>query len=338
MTDSLPVPPGDLPKPAPAAPPRGLVEWFWRGKSLRQVREYYKTLPTIEQSRLAHAQTALELADRARDPIDPLRSGSSLALSISLYREAAYWALLCQDARFSGHTLGELFETLPQDLLQAAIGPDLLPDVKLALVGRTFVETADLAAEQLPIDARLAHDFVHHLLARKLQPATRVGRLLLQRAVRAFGLLALLLAVVGGAVTGIQRAMMKPDLAAGKPWRASSSLDTCKPLEHSCTSTRTDIFFHTVEEAEPWLEIDLGRPTGFSVVEVTNRSDCCPDRAVPLAIEVSNDRTTWREVARRKETFSEWRAKFKSQQARYVRLRALRRTLLHLEKVAVRAG
>jgi hypothetical protein len=147
-----------------------------------------------------------------------------------------------------------------------------------------------------------------------------------------------MLAVVGGAVTGIQRAMLKPDLAAGKPWRASSSLDTCKPLEHSCTSTRTDIFFHTVEEAEPWLEIDLGRPTSFSVVDVTNRSDCCPDRAVPLAIEVSNDRTTWREVARRKETFSEWRAKFKSQQARYVRLRVLRRTLLHLEKVAVRAG
>lgn len=327
-----------LEQPVPSPPPRGLIEWFWRGRSLRQVRGYKKTLPTVEQARLDHATRALELADRARDPIDPLRSGSSLALAISLYREAAYWALLCQDASFSGKTLGDLFETLPQDLLEAPLGPDRLADLKRALVERSFVETADLAVEQLPIDANLAHDFVHHLLARKLQPATRTGRLLLQRTVRTFGLLALLLGGVWGGVTGIQRAMLKPDLAAGKPWRASSSLDTCKPQEHTCTSTRTDIFFHTVEEAEPWVEIDLGRPTGFSLVDVTNRSDCCPDRAVPLAIEVSNDQKTWREVARRRDTFSQWRAKFAPQTARYVRLRTLRRSLLHLEKVAVRAG
>jgi len=338
MTDSAQVPTVEVPKPAPAAPPRGLVEWFWRGKALRQVREYAHGLSTVEQSRLAHAQTALELADRARDPIDPLRSGSSLALSISLYREAAYWALLCQDAGFSGQTLAGLFETLPQELFEAAIGPNRVPDLKLALVDRSFVETADLAAEHLQRDANVAHDFVHYLLARKLQPATRTGRLLLQRSVRTFGLLAVVVAVTWGAVTGIQRALLKPDLAAGKPWRASSSLETCKPLQHSCTGTHTDIFFHTVEEANPWVEFDLGRPTTFAVVDVTNRSDCCPDRAVPLAVEVSNDQTRWREVARRQDTFSQWRAKFAPQTARYVRLRSLRRTLLHLEKVAVRAG
>lgn len=338
MTDPVQVPSGDPPKPAQAARPRGFVEWFWRGKALRQVREYKKTLPTIEQSRLAHAQTALELADRARDPVEPLRSGSSLALSISLYREAAYWALLGQDANFSGKTLGELFEVLPQELLEQAAGPDKLADVKLALVGRGFVETAELAQELLPRDATLAHDFVHTLLARKLEPARRTGRLLLQRAVRTFGLLALLLLAIWGGTTGVKRALLKPDLAAGKPWRASSALEVCKPQEHYCASAHTDIFFHTVEEAEPWVEIDLRQPTTFSVVDVTNRSDCCPDRAVPLALEVSNDQKTWREVARRPDTFSQWHAKFAPQTARYVRLRSLRRTLLHLEKVAVRAG
>lgn len=338
MTDPVQVLPDDLPKPAQAGPPRGLVEWFWRGKSLRQVREYTKTLSTVEQSRLSHAQTALELADRAHDPVEPLRAGSSLALSISLYREAAYWALLCQDPSFSGKTLGELFEVLPRDLLEQAAGPDKLPDVMLALAGRSFVETADLAAEQLPRDASLARDFVHNLLARKLEPATRTGRLLLQRTVRTFGLLAFVLVAAWGSVIGVQRALVKPDLAAGKPWRASSALETCKPQTHYCASAHTDIFFHTLEESEPWVEIDLQRPTSFSVVDVTNRSDCCPDRAVPLAVEVSNDQKTWREVARRPDTFSQWRAKFAPQTARYVRLRSLRRTLLHLEKVAVRAG
>lgn len=335
--EPLPTDGPQQPAPAAAAPPRGFVEWFWRGESLRRVRAYTKTLPTLEQTRLAHAQRAFELAQRAHDPIEPLRSGSSLALAISLYREAAYWALLAQDASYSGKTLAQLFDALPQDLFELC-GPHKLPDLKLALVERSFVETADLAAERLPQDAELARDFVQALLDRKLEPRTRTGRLLLQRTVRSLGPLALLVAAVWGAVVGVQRSMLKPDLAAGKPWRASSSLETCRPQDHYCAQAHTDIFFHTVEEVEPWVELDLRKPTTFSVVDVTNRSDCCPDRAVPLAVEVSNDQTSWREVARRADTFSEWRAKFKPQTARYVRLRALRRTLLHLEKVAVRAG
>jgi hypothetical protein len=206
------------------------------------------------------------------------------------------------------------------------------------LVERSFVETADLPADLLANDAALAHDFVHALIRVRLEPATRVGRLLLQRAVRCIGFLLVLTAVITGVVLGVQRATRKPDLLTARPWRASSSLETCHPNEHYCASAHTDIFFHTLEEQEPWVEFDLGSPKSFSVVEVTNRSDCCPDRAVPLVVEVSNDRNAWREVARRKETFSEWKAKFSPQTARYVRLRALRRTLLHLEKVSVRAS
>jgi hypothetical protein len=339
MSASTPLQPEVAPAPAPAAKPRGFFEWFWRGKALRQVRSFRKTLPTLERTRLQHALRAVELADRALDPVDPLRSGSSLPLAISLYREAAYWALLAQDSAISSPTLADLFEQLPQALLEGAAGsPDKLTDVKLALVTRTFVETADLAAEQLPRDAGLARDFVHALIARKLEPETQVGRLLLQRTVRTFGTLALLAAAITGLVIGIQRATLAPDLAAGKPWRASSIFEACKPQEHYCASAHSDIFFHTLEEQDPWVEIDLRAPTSFAVVDVTNRSDCCPERAIPLVVEVSNDQQQWHEVARRVDPFSQWHAKFKPQKARYVRLRALRRTLLHLEKVAVRAS
>jgi hypothetical protein len=338
VTTSQPAPDNHSNLPA-VARPRGFFEWFWRGKSLRQVRGYRTTLPTVEQRRLNHAERALELADRALDPVDPLRSGSSVALSISLYREAAYWALLAQSEEYHGATLAEVFQVVPPALLESAAGsPERLTDVKLALVDRSFVETADLAADLAAADAGLARDFVHALIRFKLEPATRVGRLLLQRAVRCIGFLLVLAGVVTGVVLGVERATRKPDLVPGKPWRASSSLETCKPAEHYCASAHTDIFFHTLEEQEPWVEFDLGSPVSFSVVEVTNRSDCCPDRAIPLVVEVSNDQNTWREVARRKEAFSDWRAKFSPQKARYVRLRALRRTLLHLEKVSVRAS
>lgn len=326
--------------PPPASPaPRGFFEWFWRGKSLRLARAFRQQLPLVEQTRLKHALRALELADRAYDPVDPLRAGSSLALSVSLYREAAYYALLAQSESFAGHDLAAVFASVPQDLLEfAAGGPQELRAVKLALVERSFVETAELPQEVLPGDAAVARDFVHALVRRKLLPEARVGSLLLQRGVRSFGLAVLVVGCAVGGVLAFQRLTLKPDLAAGKPWRASSSLDTCRPQEHYCASARSDIFFCTIEESNPWVEIDLGKPTAFSHLEVTNRSDCCPDRAAPLAVEVSLDQTNWHEVVRRQDTFSVWSPTFKQQTARYVRLRALRRTILHLEKVAVRAG
>jgi len=322
-----------------AGQPRGFFEWFWRGKSLRVARAFRKELPYVEQTRLKHALAALELADRAFDPVEPLRAGSSLPLAISLYREAAYFALGAQSERFDGPDLATMFASVPQDELEfAAGGVESLRAIKATLVERTFVQTADLPLESLPREAKLVRDFVHALVRKKLLPETRVGALLLQRGVRTVGLVTFIVGAVLGAILLVQRLTLQPDLAAGKPWRASSSLDTCKPNEHYCASAHTDIFFCTIEEANPWVEIDLGKPTAFSRLEITNRSDCCADRAVPLAAEVSVDQVHWREVARRKDTFSVWSAKFAPQNARYVRIRALRRTILHLEKVAVRAG
>ena len=332
----------NAPAPTPAATspaPRGFFEWFWRGKSLRIARAHRTQLPFVEQTRLKHALAALEMADRAYDPVDPLRAGSSLGLSISLYREAVYFALLAQSEDFNGHDLAAVFASVPAELLEfAAGGHEELRAVKLALAERNFVDTAALPMETLPHDAKISREFAHALVRKKLLPEARVGSLLLQRAARTFGLTLLIVALVVAAVAEYQRLTLKPDLAAGKPWRASSSLDTCKPQEHYCASAHTDIFFCTTDEQNPWVEIDLGKPTAFSSLEITNRSDCCGERATPLAAEVSLDQKKWHEVARRHDSFSTWSPKFKQQNARYVRLRALRRTILHLEKVAVRAG
>lgn len=338
MSGTTEVTAADKPLTAPA-PRRGVWEWLWRGQAIRNVKGYRGTLPLLEQARLNNALRAAELAERAYDPVDALRAGSAMPLAVSLYREAAFWALSCQDSSFDATRLKQLFEQVPRELLlQATGGPAQLADVELALVGRDFIATFGLSPEQTKADAEVSRAFVRRLIDLKVGPERRTGRLLLQRYVRTFGVLALLVMCVVGGVLWFKQATLKPDLAAGRPWRTSSTLETCRVQERYCASAHTDIFFHTLEERNPWLEIDLGKPTSFSLVEVTNRSDCCPDRAVPLVIEVGNDQTQWREVARRRDTFSKWRAEFAPTTARYVRLRVTRRSLLHLEKVAVRSN
>ncbi len=143
-----------------------------------------------------------------------------------------------------------------------------------------------------------------------------------------------IIAVICFVILG-QRLFEPTNLAEGKPWRTSSKWIDCDPTIGRCGPHVTRILFHTNEDEAPWFELDLGMPTEFSSVSVQNRSDHLPERAVPLIVESSDDQQTWKELARRDETFSTWRAKFPTTTARFVRLRVPRRTFLHLEAVRV---
>lgn len=156
-----------------------------------------------------------------------------------------------------------------------------------------------------------------------------------RRVTRQASLLALALCVVTLAGTAFSQREGPPDLAAKKPWRASSKYADCHPERFDCSGAKTGIFFHTNFENGPWVEVDLLAPTTFSRATVRNRTDCCQERAVPLILEVSDDRTTWREVARHEVTFSRWEPKFEPTTARYVRLRVPRQTFLHLDAFKV---
>jgi hypothetical protein len=150
-------------------------------------------------------------------------------------------------------------------------------------------------------------------------------------------LLMSLLTVTAVAVPLAKRGLAEKNLAEGKPWRASSTYAICHPERIDCGG-RTAIFFHTLEEDEPWVEFDLQAPTQFSKIVVHNRRDgpaFIAERAVPLVIEVGDDQKTWKEIARRDETFMEWTAKFEPVTARYLRLRTPHKTYLHLESVKV---
>jgi hypothetical protein len=324
--------------PDAAAAPRGFIEFFTRRRSLKAARAELVRVVGTEAPRLGRARVFAELADRALDPVDPLRAGSGAAPALSLYRQAAYFALLGQDDAFQATDLAEAFERTPRDtLLFAAGGEAGLLEMRRCLVDKSYVGDALEPDERLAEQARASRSFVYALLRAKLGPARRIARLQVQRWVRSSLLVALVVGTAWLSSWGLQRAFTLPDLAAGKPWRASSQFVPCFPAEHRCGDAHTDIFFHTNEDDDPWLQIDLGQPQQFSVIEVVNRRDCCPERAVPLAIEVSADGAVWREVARQKKSFTTWKAQIPPTRARYVRARALRRTWLHLERVTVRA-
>jgi hypothetical protein len=123
------------------------------------------------------------------------------------------------------------------------------------------------------------------------------------------------------------------EVSGGKEWRASSQhMSACKSPQQRC---RSNFFFHTKEENEPWVRLDLGETTTVSAVSIENRQDCCAERALPLVVEVSTDGKSFREVARRSEGFQSWKAKFAPVDARFVRARVEGKSMLHLNRFRV---
>src|SRR5690606_38479561 len=108
----------------------------------------------------------------------------------------------------------------------------------------------------------------------------------------------------------------------GKPWTTSSAFAavSCRSPAQKCPESPS-FFFHTNDEDQPWVELDLGTAQRFSSVKVKNREDCCSERAVPLVVEVSSDGKQWKQLARKNEVFTTWTAEFSPVEGRWVRLR-----------------
>jgi hypothetical protein len=192
----------------PGSPPNlqapgqgGIKEWFWRGQALAAAKAAPKA-SSLRRERLRRARLAAELGDRTIDPAEPLRDGSALPLAITLFREAAYWALLSHsDAEGSPST---------QELLDGGKYPKpALSDADVALLRKTlvdksFVETAEDRADVLCKEADLAQAFVHGLIQSELDAEDKVTNVLVQRWVRV-GILAALIGAVLFSLAGVAR-------------------------------------------------------------------------------------------------------------------------------------
>jgi hypothetical protein len=128
---------------------------------------------------------------------------------------------------------------------------------------------------------------------------------------------------------------LEPDLAEGKRWQASSAWGAFPRQGVMAGTASVDGRFHTNEEQAPWVRLDLGEVRRVHAVRIENRTSCCKERAIPLAIELSVDEKAWKVVGYRRVLFDTYTQQFEAQQARYVRLRVDRRSVLHLLRVSV---
>lgn len=316
----------------------GIREWFWRGRALEQARQRAAALPGAayrpRRERLRRARLAAELGDRAGGYDGALQAGSALPLSISLYREAAYWALLARSGEPGPRSLAEAFEAAGDDLLDTGLNRAELATVRRALAGKTFIETAEDGRAKQRSEAELCRRFVHALIESGSSRKDPVVAVLVQRWVRLGAVLLVVAGLLCWAAFVVERARRGPDLVAGRPWKSSSQAYQCRPHFKECGGITTAIFFHTRQERKPWLEIDLGAARTLARVEVENRDDCCRERAVPLVVSVSDDAERWEEVARRRDSFRTWQRTFAPVRARYLRLHVNRRSTFHLVRVS----
>lgn len=147
----------------------------------------------------------------------------------------------------------------------------------------------------------------------------------------ALGIVVLLVGIVWGIVS----ARARHDLGAGKSWEASSAWGTAS-LRGTLGPGQSQPFFHTAEENDPYVDIDLGASRRVTRVEVVNRSDFGAERAIPLTIWVGASRGSMRQVAKRDQSFETWNAVLPAgTDARWVRVRAVRKTFLHLDDVRI---
>jgi hypothetical protein len=314
---------------------RSVRRWLLDSDGIAAARAALPAATPVRNELMRRAQLCCELARRLSEDGAALRYGSTAAMVAAIYLEAAYWALLAarpDPARPAADTLWEESATTLQALGYTSDRLDALKN--LFVTQRPSIEFADLPeAQQLTVLADL-RELALRTISAEDAPLLALQQRLARRAIKLGVLLVVLIAVVWGGVT---RAMTKPNLALGKPWRTSSVFAVCNPSEQECGGVQTKIFFHTVEENSPWFEYDLGAPVQFSSLTVRNRTDDGQSkaRAVPLIAEVSNDQKSYREIARQTEKFRVWSPHFAPQRARYIRLRVGRKSILHLEDVQV---
>jgi hypothetical protein len=252
--------------------------------------------------------------------------GSRPAVRLGLYRQAAYWTLVAirrDDAQPPPDVAHAWSGADPERLRRAARDDVSLETLKQLLADASRPDSLDVPEHE----ADRVGDFVQALLDQIDAPRRRVQRTLAKRWSR----LALCAGLLVLAVLGVRRLVLEPNLLADRPFRLSSSWSGCSQ-DPECPG----LLFHTDAEQDPWVEFDLGARKSFHKLEVTNRTDCCSERTVPLVAEISDDRATWTEIGRRDAEFTTWVLTFSPKKARYLRLRIARHSTFHLKDVALR--
>ncbi len=326
------VPPQTSEKPAaPASGTNPLVKFFWMPDQLKAARAqgfdqskpgwpYYE----LAREAVVAAQRLGELSEAKQGVTLLNREAMLLMARAGLARvgsEGDSWSEYAQlDAA------KPMVEKLSEDerqLVDQILAPDgldqlaKLPPDRRSTAGKALTKVASKLYEELE------------------REANRVSSVLYMRWFRILGVVVVILAIVGAIYGMVQRSVTGPNLALGAQVSLSSnSKHYGVPPERAVDGNRNDLGFHTNNQKNAWVQLDLGSEKRIRKVVAYNRSTN-PQRAVPLVVEVSKDRRKWDEVAKREEEFAIWTADFSSKKVRYVRLRLLGKNFLHLNEVEV---
>ena len=312
---------------------RGLWDWLWQREHIRRSREQLATKSTKRLELERQSMVLAEAGDRVLRPVSPLRSGSGESAAALLYKQSITLTLMA---------LGSSVDRLAGDDALRKCVSDALPDsISFELLCQLLTASSEARSDQADLSitslqATALADVAHALLELARAPELGLQRAWVRRLKRVVVAAVLLAIFLGAAISMGERLAMGPDLAEGKPWQVSSAYKGFSSDAGRADGKKTKIFFHTNREQSPWVEFDLGAPTLVRRVDIQNRRDCCRDRAFPLVIEGSLDREKWQELGRQTEPFSQWTLDLQPTEVRYVRAKALKRTVLHLEGFEVR--
>ncbi|MGC4092461.1 MAG: discoidin domain-containing protein [Polyangiaceae bacterium] len=336
--EAPPAPEPNKPTPAPSAKGSLLIEWVWGAAAMKALRATGPASTPSGMHQHRQANLALELARSALEPLQPLEYGPAHAVACNLYRQAIYWTLLARAGSHSDAAGGfdAVWAAADQATLREAAGnADKLVEIEKAVKGKTFIEYGALEPAVSAELSRSLRHFAETLVDKLDAPQEEVERIWMRRLARVSVVLVAAVVALVAVVTLLEAREKSRDVAAGKPWSISSRYPAgCTSPEQHCADS-PGFFFHTNEEQDPWIVLDLQQSTQISGVRVTNRSDCCSERAIPLVVEVSEDQNHWNEVVRRTTDFGTWKGSFAPVKARYVKLHTPRHTLLHLQEVRV---
>jgi hypothetical protein len=256
--------------------------------------------------------------------------GGHFVAAIRLYRDAIAWAL--DNDLVPSTDVGSADLSSKPRRLVALAGEQPSERIEFAL-NATLADLHSLSPSERMDLALLMRDCCKRLLRQTSAADSARVKHILRRPVR-IGLT--LVFITGLTMFGLYLGTTARNVNRGKPWRTSSSMYSCRPIELGGCAPRQGVFFHTKLEDSPWIEYDLGRRTSFRKIVVENSRDGYRERAVPLIAEASDDRTTWREVARKSSIFDVWTTAFPPVSARYVRFRVAGQSYLHLARVEIR--
>lgn len=118
-------------------------------------------------------------------------------------------------------------------------------------------------------------------------------------------------------------------------WTASSAFEGFPKSGTLRKRESYGLVFHTTEENSPSVTVDMLKERSVTRVVLRNRLDCCQDRGLPLLVELGTSPSNYVEVARRTAPFDTWEISVAPTQARYLRVRADRKTTLHLTGIEI---